>query len=135
MKSLYTIFLFIFISMLAACGTTDTAMREQGHTESYVQGFHDGRHSGMSEEGNNWEHYIRDEKRFKEDTEYKKGWLAGETEGKKLQDQAVGVGTTVGGAYSGYKINKEAKNAQDFNQVGKDAVKGADTSSLEALEK
>lgn len=110
-------------------------MREQGHTDSYVQGFHDGRHSGMKEQGNNYEHYIRDVERFEKDAEYKAGWLAGEAEGKKLQKQATEIGAVAAGAYSGYKINKEVKKNQDVDQIGKDVLKGVDTSDLEALEK
>ena len=97
---------------MIACGTTDTSMREQKHTESYIQGFHDGRHSGMKEEGNYFEHYIRDIERFKTDSEYKAGWLAGEAEGKRLQKQA----NEIGAAASGYRINKEVKKTQDFDQ-------------------
>ena len=110
-------------------------MREQGHTDSYVQGFHDGRHSGMKEEGNNFEHYIRDVERFKTDSEYKAGWLAGEAEGKRLQKQADEIGAAAGGAYSGYKTNEEVKKTQDFDQIGKDALKDVDTSELKSLEK
>ena len=135
MRNLYTIILFIILSMLVACGTTDTALRKQGHTNSYVIGFHDGRHSGMKEEGNKFEHYIRDIERFKTDSEYKAGWLAGEAEGMRLQRQAAGIGAAASGAYSGYKINEEVKKNQDFDQIGKDALKGVDTSDLEALEK
>ena len=135
MKNLYTMILFLFFIILVACGTTDTAMREQGHTDSYVQGFHDGRHTGMKEAGNNFEHYMRDEIRFKEDAEYKAGWLAGEEEGKRLEDQAEKIGAAAAGAYSGNKINEEVKKEQDFDQIGKDALKGVDTSGLEALEK
>lgn len=128
MKNLYTIILFLLITMLVACGTTDNAMREQGHTDSYIIGFHDGRHSGMKEEGNNFEHYIRDVERFKTDPEYKSGWLAGEAEGKRLQKQANEIGAAAGGADSGNK-------SQDFDQIGKDALKDVDTTELKSLEK
>lgn len=43
---------------LTACGTTDSTLREQGRSEAYVTGLHDGRHSGMQEAGNEFEHYI-----------------------------------------------------------------------------
>lgn len=135
MKNLYTIILFLCITMLFACGTTDNAMREQGHTDSYIQGFHDGRHSGMKEEVNNFEHYIRDVERFKTDSEYKEGWVAGEAEGKRLQKQADEVGAAAGGAYSGAQINKEVKKEQDFDKIGKNVLNSTDTSDLEALEK
>ena len=72
MNIIYKITLLLFVTLVVACSTTDTSMREQGHTESYIQGFHDGRHSGMKEEGNYFEHYIRDIERFKTDSEYKK---------------------------------------------------------------
>src|SRR5210317_1822269 len=64
------------------CGTTDSALKEQGRSQSYITGFHDGRHSGLKEAGNNYEHYIKDTERFKSDTDYQEGWLAGEVEGK-----------------------------------------------------
>ena len=51
----------LLLSLLAtACGTTDSSLKDQGKSEAYVTGFHDGRHSGMREAGNEWEHYIRD---------------------------------------------------------------------------
>jgi hypothetical protein len=72
MKILSTIFMFM---VLMACGTTDGSLKEQGKTEAYIQGFHDGRHSGMKEEGNHYEHFIKDEARFAGDPDYKSGWL------------------------------------------------------------
>ena len=131
MSVINKITLLLFVTLVVACGTTDTSMREQGRTESYIQGFHDGRHSGMKEEGNNFEHYIRDIERFKTDSEYKAGWLAGEAEGKRLQKQA----DEIGAAASGYRINKEVKKTQDFDKIGKDALKDVDTTELKSLEK
>ena len=131
MNVIYKITLLLFVTLVFSCSTTDTSMREQGHTESYIQGFHDGRHSGMKEEGNYFEHYIRDIERFKTDSEYKAGWLAGEAEGKRLQEQA----NEIGAAASEYRINEEVKKTQDFDQIGKDATKDVDTSVLKSLEK
>ena len=131
MGVIYKISLLLFASLVVACSTTDTSMREQGHTESYIQGFHDGRHSGMREEGNYFEHYIRDIERFKTDSEYKAGWIAGEAEGKRLQKQS----NEIGAAASEYRIKKEVKKSQDFDQIGKDAIKDVDTSKLKSLEK
>ena len=85
----------------------------------------------MSPEGNYFEHYIRDIERFKTDSEYKAGWLAGEAEGKRLQQQA----NEMGAAASEYRINEEVKKTQDFDQIGKDAVKDVDTTELKSLEK
>jgi hypothetical protein len=121
---------------LAGCQTSDSALREQGNSEAYVLGFHDGRHSGMKEAGNNWEHYIKDFERFESDTEYKVGWLAGEAEGKRLQAQATSIGNAAGGAYTGYQIGKEANKAEPHPKaIAKDVMKDVDTKELEALGK
>lgn len=119
---------------LSACGTTDATLQQQGHSQSYITGFHDGRHSGMKEAGNNYENYIKDIKRFESDAEYRNGWLAGEAEGKKLQAQADAVGNAAAGAYSAHQIGNEV-DKQDPDKVAKDAVKGVDTDALKSLEK
>ena len=49
---------------LFGCATSDSALRESGHVEAYLQGFHDGRHSGMREAGNYFEHIVKDAERF-----------------------------------------------------------------------
>lgn len=127
--------LISIVTFLTACGTTDSAMRDQGHSEAYVTGFHDGRHSGMQEAGNEWEHYIRDYERFESDAEYKSGWLAGEAEGKRLQAQATAVGEAAAGSYSGYQISKEAeKSGPHPDKAAKKAMKGVDTEVLKTLE-
>ena len=135
MKYLVTLFFGIALAVLAACGTTDATLREQGETAAYIQGFHDGRHSGMKEEGNHYEHYLKDDARFASEPEYSAGWLAGEIEGKALQDQAVSVGNTAAGAYSGSQISKEVRNSADIDKVARDAVKGVDTSGMDQLGK
>jgi hypothetical protein len=126
---------FLMLVTLAACGTTDSSLKDQGKSEAYIQGFHDGRHSGMSEEGNPYEHYIKDEARFVADLEYKSGWLAGEVEGKALQDQATSIGNAAAGAYSGSQIIKEARKSTDADKAARDAVKGVDTSGMDSLGK
>ena len=123
------------LTILVACGTTDSSLKEQGRTDAYIQGFHDGRHSGMKEEGNHYEHFIKDEDRFFSDPEYKSGWLAGESEGKALQDQAVAIGNAAAGAYSGSQISKEARKSTDMDKAAKDAVKGVDTTGMDSLGK
>ena len=119
---------------LSACGTTDATLQQHGHNQSYITGFHDGRHSGMEEEGNHYENYIKDTERFQSDAEYRNGWLAGEAEGKKLQAQAVAVGNAAAGAYSAHEIDKEV-DKNDPDRVAKDAVKGVDAGALKSLEK
>lgn len=120
---------------LAACQTSDATLREQGRSESYVTGFHDGRHSGMQEAGNNWEHYIKDRERFESDAQYRDGWLAGELEGKRLQEQATAAGEAAAGAYSGYQIGKEADKAGPHpNKIGHEVMKDVDTDELKVLE-
>ncbi len=129
------LFLVLTSFFLSACGTTDGALKDEGRSDSYVLGFHDGRHSGMKEEGNNYEHFIKDEARFTKDPDYKSGWLAGEAEGKSLQDQAVAVGNAAAGAYSSSQISKETKKNTDMDKVAKDAVKGIDTTGMDSLGK
>ena len=124
------------VFFLTACGTTDTAMRDQGRSDSYVIGFHDGRHSGMKEAGNEWEKYIRDHERFETDADYKSGWLAGEEEGKRLQAQAQAVGEAAAGSYSGYQVDKAIeKSGPHPEKAAKKAMQGVDTDALKALEK
>ncbi|PLW66722.1 hypothetical protein C0039_20400 [Pseudohalioglobus lutimaris] len=119
-----------------ACSTSDSALKEQGHSEAYVVGFHDGRHSGMQEAGNSWEHYIRDHERFEADLDYKEGWLAGEAEGKRLQAQATAAGEAAAGAYTGYRVKEETDKAMPHpNKIGKEVVKDVDTDALKSLEK
>lgn len=120
--------LLLFTIISAGCGTSDSALIESGHNMAYVQGFHDGRHSGMQEAGNNFETFIKDQKRFESDTDYKQGWIAGESEGKRLQDEATSFGKGVAGSYS---PKSEATNSDD---VAKEALKGVDTSGLNSLE-
>ena len=74
------------------------------------------------------ENYIKDQKRYESDVDYKEGWLAGESEGKKLQAEAVAIGK---GAASGYPQKSETTNLDD---VAKEALQGVDTSSLKNLE-
>lgn len=121
--------------LLTACGTTDSSLKEQGKSDAYVLGFHDGRHSGMKEEGNNFEHFIQDRQRFEEDPEYRSGWLAGEAEGIKLQDQANMAGNIAAGTYSSYQVGKEVDRQTNYDKIARDAVKDVDTSSLNSLDK
>lgn len=134
MTTLRMLCVLAFSIILSACGTTDTSLQQQGHNQSYITGFHDGRHSGMKETGNNYEHYIKDTERFGSDTDYRDGWLAGEAEGKKLQAQAVAAGNAAAGAYGAHQIGKEV-DKNDPEKVAKDAVKGVDTDVLKSLEK
>ena len=116
--------------LMFGCATSDSALRKSGHGEAYVQGFHDGRHSGMREAGNYFEHMVKDAERFTSDSEYRDGWLAGETEGVRIQQQA----NVVGGTSSGYRIGKEVEKSKfDADAVGKDVMKGVDTDSLKNL--
>jgi hypothetical protein len=131
----FPLVLAVLLLLLAACGTTDSSLKEQGRSDAYVLGFHDGRHSGMKEEGNNFEHYIRDEQRFNENADYRSGWLAGEAEGIKLQDQANMAGNIAAGTYSSYQVGKEVDKQTDYDKIARDAVKDVDTSSLNSLDK
>lgn len=116
---------------LVGCQTSDATLRDQGRSDSFVVGFHDGRHSGMQEAGNFLEHFVQDQARFESDPEYREGWLAGEAEGKRIQQEA----NAAVGVYSSYTIGKEVHKQTDFKNIGKKAVKDVDTSALKELEK
>ena len=123
---------FIAITLfLAGCATSDSTLREHGRSESYIQGFHDGRHSGMAEAGNYFEHVVKNSQRYANDAEYRTGWLAGEAEGKQMQEEA----NAASGAYTGNQIKKEYKKSHDYDAIGRDAMEGVDPKSLEPLYK
>ena len=133
-KSLnYVLALIVCFSVfVTGCATSDATLREGGHSEAYIQGFHDGRHSGMKEAGNYLERVVKDTRRFVDDAEYRAGWLDGEAEGIRIQQQA----NSASGVYSGYKIGKEAeKSKPDADAIGHDVMKGVDPSTLEGLYK
>ena len=128
----YMFFSIIAVTLfLTGCATSDSALREHGHSESYIQGFHDGRHSGMAEAGNFLEHVVKNSQRYANDAEYRAGWLAGEAEGKQMQAEA----NAAAGAYSGSQINKEYKKSHDYDAIGRDAMRGVNPNSLEPLYK
>jgi len=131
MIKIITALLLLSLGVLAGCGTTDTAMREQGRSESYVLGFHDGRHSGMKEEGNVFEQFIRDQSSFENNPEYRDGWLAGEKEGQKLQYEA----NIASAAYSDYQAGKAYDRSNNIDKIANDAIKDIDTSDLNELKK
>jgi hypothetical protein len=106
LQASFRIVIILSFLFMTACETTDSTLRGQGHDEAYVQGFHDGRHSGMKEAGNAWEHYIRDHERYASDEQYAIGWNEGEIEGKHLQVQAQSIGDAMGGAYTGCRVGE-----------------------------
>ena len=55
-------------------------MIKDGRSPAYVDGFHDGRHSGTKEAGNDFDHSIRDEERLAADADDEFGRLAGEAD-------------------------------------------------------
>jgi hypothetical protein len=121
-----------FYVLISGCSTSDATLRSEGHSEAYIQGFHDGRHSGMKEAGNYLEHMVKDVQRFASDVEYREGWLAGEAEGIRIQNEA----NAVSGAYQGQKIRKESDEYRpDANAIGNEVMKDVDTSTLKSLEK
>lgn len=118
--------------MLVGCVTSDSTLQDQGRSESYITGFHDGRHSGMKEAGNNFEHIVKDNQRFEDDAEYQAGWLAGEAEGIRIQGQA----NAASGSYGAYSAGKAAQKAGAHpHDAMKKATKGINTGDLKALEK
>ena len=121
------IFILLIPFILFGCGTTDRDLQQQGRSDSYIQGFHDGRHSGLYEGGNDFESYVKDNARYDSDEDYRRGWLAGEKEGKSLQSQNDSIS-------KGILSSPPPKGkSDDFDQVARDAVKGVDTSGLENL--
>lgn len=131
---LINLLLIISTTVFTACGTTDSSLKKQKKSETYITGFHDGRHSGMREAGNNWEHYIKDTGQFTSNADYRQGWLDGEKEGKRLQAQATSIGQTMGNAYSADQINQEIQKSRNFDDIGKAAVRNVDTTALKNLE-
>lgn len=115
----------------AGCETTDSALHGAGKSEAYITGFHDGRHNGMKEAGNYLEHTVKDVQSFETDTDYREGWLAGEQEGIRIQNQA---NAAVGSA-AGYQITKDAEKSveHDIEKAGKQATENVDTESLKIL--
>lgn len=125
-------FVFVVLALLVAgCQTSDATLQESGKSEAYITGFHDGRHSGMKEAGNYLEHTVKDTQRFQEAADYRAGWLAGEKEGIKIQEQA---NAAVGGA-AAYQISKDADKSldHDIDKAIKDGTQGIDTDSLKGL--
>lgn len=134
MTYLKTIQLFLFCWLLSGCTTTDSAMQQQGKSAAYIAGFHDGRHSGMSEQGNEFESYIKDVDRFSRDADYRQGWNEGEIEGKKIQGQAASVSNALGKSNL-ENAKREVSKDQDFDSIARDAVEGVDTTGFDALGK
>jgi phage protein D len=124
----------IFV-LLAACGTTDSALHQQGRSDSYVIGFHDGRHSGMREAGNNFEHFVQDRERYDTNEEYREGWLAGEEEGKRMQAQADAVGNAAAAGIAVDSANKSSKHSGMSKEAMEKATRNVDTSELNNLGK
>lgn len=83
----------------------------------------------MKEAGNYLEHIVKDTQRFKEDADYQSGWLAGEAEGKRIQEQSDAA---VNSYNSGKIADQAGPNPED---AAKEAMKGVDTDALKALEK
>ncbi len=128
--------ILIVISLLlavTACGTTDSTLQAQGHNDAYIIGFHDGRHSGMREAGNDFEHYVRDQSRYDSDAEYRSGWLAGEEEGRRIQAQAEAVGNAAAAGVSSGSSGHYGTSKKDVEKAARKATRNVDTSELEVL--
>jgi hypothetical protein len=120
----------LLLIFLSACATSDSTLRTAGKSEAYITGFHDGRHSGMKEAGNYLEHIVKDVRRFEEDTEYREGWIAGEAEGVRMQNDAnIAVGT----AGSKQTAKEIEKSKPDSKAIGRDVMKDTDTSNFKYL--
>ncbi|MEP1471667.1 MAG: hypothetical protein ABJK20_06390 [Halieaceae bacterium] len=128
-------FVLLATLMLGACGTTDSQLESQGRSQAYIDGFHDGSKSGMEEAGNNFSQYVKDEERYQSEPDYRTGWDAGEAEGEKLEEEAENVGNAAATGMAAHSINKEVKKSTDMDKVARDAVKGVDTTGMDALGK
>ena len=135
MKILWQSLLMLMALSLVGCGTTDSQMQAEGRSQAYIDGFHDGSKSGMEEAGNNFSKYVKDEQRYASEPDYRAGWDAGEAEGEALEKEAESVGNAVAGGMEADSINKEVKKNTDMHKVAKDAVKGVDTTGMDALGK
>ena len=121
----------LFSCLLTACATSDKSLHQSGKSESYIAGFHDGRHSGMEEAGNYLEHTVKDINRFEKDREYRSGWLAGEAEGIRIQQEANAI---AGAAGTANIMNEAQKYEPDAKAISRKAMKDLDTSTLKNLE-
>jgi len=133
-KSLGCVYVFIvaFFSLLSGCATSDATLRESGHNEAYIQGFHDGRHSGMNEAGNFLERMVKDTQKFADNPDYRAGWHAGEAEGIRMQQEA----NSASGGYSNDNVRKEIKKSQpNANAIGRDVMKDVDPSTFDSHNK
>ena len=83
----------------------------------------------MKEAGNYLEHVVKDVDRFDTDPEYRNGWLAGEAEGIRMQQQADAASSRC----QAEEIAKESQS--DVNAIGKEVMKDVDTSAVKSLEK
>jgi len=130
-RSIFLILAAFTAPFLAGCATSDAQLAQSGHNQAYIQGFHDGRHSGMKEAGNYFEHIVKDTGRFADDADYQAGWLEGETEGKRIQQQA----NAASGAGTASSVGKAVDNAQPHpKKIANEAMKGVDTGDFKALE-
>ena len=120
----------LFSCFIAACATSDNTLHQSGKSISYIAGFHDGRHSGMREAGNYFEHTVKDVSRFESDSEYRSGWLAGEAEGIRIQQEANAI---AGAAGTANIMNEAKKHEPNAKAISRKAMKGVDTSTLKNL--
>ncbi|MBR9884615.1 MAG: hypothetical protein GYB21_13570, partial [Oceanospirillales bacterium] len=81
-----SMFVLLAPLLLSAC-SSQSMIGRPFISDSYATGFHDGRHSGLKTPGNTSETMIKDLTRFAEDEEYRRGWLAGEQEGLKIEKE------------------------------------------------
>jgi len=135
MKILLQPLLLLLALSLSACGTTDSQLQSDGRSQAYIEGFHDGSKSGMEEAGSDFSKFVKDEERYASESDYRAGWDAGEAEGETLEKEAESVGNAVASGMAADSINKEAKKNTNMHKVAKDAVKGVDTTGMDALGK
>lgn len=84
--------LVVFIPFaLSACVTNGQMMTQSYISDSYMTGFHDGRHSGLNGAGSTSISLVKDLTRYENDDSYREGWLAGEAEGQRIRQELASL--------------------------------------------
>lgn len=78
----------LFPLLLGGCGSHPFLLQHSVQSDAYRVGFQDGRYSGFYKAGNSSAMLIKDTQRFRQDEEYRQGWLEGEQEGIRIQRES-----------------------------------------------
>ncbi len=117
--------LLIGAVILTACASERDLLLEQGYPVAYADGFEDGCHSGKKAGGALFEDFKKDVNRFEADSKYAQGWSDGfrqcESE-QEAMDRQMRMALEI-------QQMEEARK----DRIGRDALKGIDTSGLKGL--